>query len=670
MSGNGSGKLLGIVFTRPGGIRMPIATRLILSFLLIIIVISVIFSIVGVQIIGSRIVTEAQDKVRYDLNAAREIYLNKLNHVNNTVRFTADRTLLMDALQAGATKLATDELVKIKEREKLDVLTLTDRSGKVILRTSNLNVIGDQNEDKLIKLVLSQHKPVASTMLVSAAELRQESPPLAERAYFRFVDTPMARVRSESEETAGMMLLAAAPMFDLQQNLIGIVYGGVLLNRDFELVDKIKQTVFQDLLYDGKDIGTATIFQDDVRISTNVKNEDGSRATGTRVAEDVYIQVIVRGEPWVGRAYVVNTWRITAYEPILDIDNRRIGILYVGILEQKYLDIQRDMVFVFLGITLVAAFASMVLAYFISRKISESVNRLASASRAIAHGNLDTRVAIRSNDELQELAETFNFMTLALRERDEKLKEFATRKIMESERLALIGQLAANVAHELNNPLQGIVAYSHLLLEKMPETDSDRGFVQKIVTQANRCTQIIRGLLDFSRQRKPMKQPSNVNSILQECLSLVENQVLFQNIQITKDFYLNLPLVVIDPSQIQQVFINMLVNAAEAMDGNGALKLATRFDPIQNCVEVEFSDTGHGIREENLERIFDPFFTTKDVGHGTGLGLAISYGIVKEHRGVISVESQVDKGTTFVVRLPLNGKEEKVRGRQVQDTPY
>ncbi len=179
--------------------------------------------------------------------------------------------------------------------------------------------------------------------------------------------------------------------------------------------------------------------------------------------------------------------------------------------------------------------------------------------------------------------------------------------------------------------------------------------VQKIVIQSSRCTEIIRGLLDFSRQRKPLKQPYNVNVILQECVSLVENQVLFHNILVTKNLRADLPLVVIDRSQIQQVFMNLLINAAEAMDGNGQLRLATRFDPASEFVEVEFTDTGHGISEMNMERIFDPFFTTKDVGHGTGLGLAISYGIIKEHKGTISVESEAGKGATFVVCLPLNG---------------
>ncbi len=637
---------------------MPIATRLILGFLLIIVITGAVFSAAGVQLMGSRIVSEAQEKVRNDLNAAREIYLSKLNHINDVIRFTADRVLLMNALLSGDVAPATDALGKVRERERLDVLAVTDRSGRVLLRAGNLSLAGDdQGHDELVKAVLRIKQPVASTTLVSADDLRRESPPLAERAYFKFIDTPKARARRETEETAGMMLKAAAPIFDRQNHFTGIIYGGVLLNRNFDIVDKIKQTVFQDVKYNGKDIGTATIFQDDVRIATNVKNGDGSRAIGTRIAEDVYRRVVQEGRPWVGRAYVVNSWYITAYEPIRNIHDRIIGVLYVGILEEKYVDMKMRTVRIFLNITLVGALVSMMLSYFISRRISVPIKKLVSASEEVARGNLDARVEIGSNDELRELADTFNFMASALKRRDELLKDLARKKIMESERLSFIGQLAADVAHELNNPLQGIVAYSHLLLERLPGEDSTKVSIQKIVTQANRCTEIIRGLLDFSRQRKPQKRLSNVNLILQECISLVENRALFHNIQVTKGLEEDLPQAVVDPSQMQQVFMNLIINAAEAMGSGGQLTLATRFDPVERCVEVEFRDTGHGISEENVERIFDPFFTTKPVGHGTGLGLSISYGIVREHKGAISVESEVGKGAVFVVRLPVAAEE-------------
>ncbi len=646
------------------GVRVPIVTKLILSFLLIIALISTVFMVVGIRLIGDRIVAEAQEKVRHDLNAAREIYLGELRHINDVVHFTSHRFFLTNGLLSGNTGQIVDELAKVKKSEGLDILSITDESGKVLLRSNNLELSGDDlSDDDLIEVVRIRKEPFAGTYIVSEEELRRESNLLAEQACCTLVDTPLARETEETEVTDGMMLKAAAPILDYEDNLIGVLYGGNLLNRNFEIADKIKQTVYEDLIYDGKDIGTATIFQDDVRISTNVRNEDGSRAVGTRVSEEVYNRVVKEGKPWIGRAYVVNDWYITAYEPIRDVYNEIIGILYVGVLEQKYVDIQRQTVLAFLAISLVGTLAAMTLAYFLSRRISIPIKDLASASKAIALGNLDAEVEIKGSDELGELAEIFNAMASALKERDKQLREFTQSKIMESDRLALIGQIAANVAHELNNPLQGIVTYSHLLLEKMSTENSATESLQKIVIQANRCRDIIRGLLDFSRQRKPDKTICDINSVLEECVALIENQALFHNIQITKRFEEDLPMVEVDPSQMQQVFMNMIINAAEAIEDSGRLDLATRFDPVEELFEIEITDTGHGIHEENVDRLFDPFFTTKEVGHGTGLGLAISYGIIKEHKGTISVETEIGQGTTFLIRLPIKAAEEGSDGR-------
>ncbi len=450
-----------------------------------------------------------------------------------------------------------------------------------------------------------------------------------------------------------MLLAVAAPVFNDDNLLIGALFGAVLLNRNYTIVDTIKQTVFQGMMYKGKDIGTATIFQDDVRISTNVLTEQGTRAIGTRVAEDVYNQVVVNGLPWIDRAYVVNNWYITAYEPIRNISDTVIGILYVGILEQRYIDLRQSAVLTFLLISLGGILASIAISYMISRNILIPVQKLASASKELAKGNLEIRVEKTSDDELGELADGFNTMAYALKERDERLKDFTRKKFMESERLALVGQLAANVAHELNNPLQGIVTYSHLLLEKNICDEPTNQNIRKIVTQANRCRDIIRGLLDFSRQRKPDKTLCDINSILNEGISFVENQALFHNIEIMMNLDESLPKAIIDPSQIVRVFINLIVNAAEAMEGNGRLTISSMVDMNTKCIEIEVSDTGSGIPEENLDKIFDPFFTTKETGHGVGLGLAISYGIIKEHKGSISVESKIGQGTTFTVRLPL-----------------
>jgi two-component system NtrC family sensor kinase len=655
-------------FTRIKNIRLPIATKLTLSFLSIILLSSLIFTFSAIQIFNNRIIDEAQERVRNDLNAAREIYHTRLHQVEDAVNFTTIRLFIGDILEGDIRQEYMDELVRFKNSENMDILTITDNMGRVVLRVNNPSLKGDdQSQDEIVGEVLRTKRPVSGTTIISSEELQREAPALADQALFVFIDTPMARPRPETEEKAGMMLKAAAPIFDDQGSLIGVVYGGSLLNRSYEIVDKVKGTVFQNVEYKGKDIGTATIFQDDVRISTNVTDDRGARAIGTRIAEDVYHQVVIEQEPWVGRAYVVNDWYISAYEPIRNIKDEIIGILYVGILEQKYADIQDQTILVFVGITAAGVLLTTLLAFFIARQISRPIHDLVTASKQLADGNLETKVELTSRDEFGSLSHHFNRMAAALKERDDRLKEFTKRKIMESERLAIVGQLSANVAHELNNPLQGIVTYSSLLLEQDVCDGPARNNLEKIAIQANRCRQIIRGLLDFSRQEKPHKTLININDLLRRCISLLENQANFQNISILKNFDESLPMIVIDPSQIERVFMNLMINAAEAMTDGGALSLTTCFGLNEKYIEIEVKDSGHGISIEDMDRIFNPFFTTKDVGHGVGLGLAISYGIVKEHNGEIDVESEIGKGTTFIVSLPVIVKVDEENGSKVKD---
>jgi two-component system NtrC family sensor kinase len=639
---------------KQNGYVMPIAAKLTVGFLLIIIAGNVIFTIAGIQLIGNRFEIEAQEKVRTDLNAAREIYLSELRHVEDATRLTAKRFFLRDAIQSGEMEQATYELMDVKANEGLDFLSVTDANGTVIMRTTNPDHVGDdQRHDEIVAEVFATQLPAASTVVISNENLHKESPLLAERAVVRFVETPKARLRTETDMKSGLVLKAAAPIFDDKGNMIGVLYGGVLLNRNYEIVDKIKQTVFQNVEYKGKDIGTATIFLDDVRISTNVHDARGMRAIGTRISEEVYNQTVIEGKTWLGRAFVVTDWYITAYEPIKNIHQETIGSLYVGVLEQKYIDLKNQTVLVFLAISLGGILLTTALSLLLARTILLPIKELASASRELAQGNLDVKVSNVTHDELGELADSFNAMAAALRDRDQKLKEYAKKKIMESERLALIGQLSANVAHEINNPLQGIVTYASLALERQTFDEKSRSNIQKIVTQANRCRDIIRGLLDFSRHKNPDKALCNINTLLTGCISLIENQAIFHNIEITSNLDPSLPMIIVDSSQVERVFLNLIINAAEAMEGSGRLTITTTMNAKTRCIDVDVKDTGPGITDENLEKIFDPFFTTKETGHGVGLGLAISHGIVNEHGGSLTVETELGKGTTFTVSLPL-----------------
>jgi two-component system NtrC family sensor kinase len=640
--------------------KFSLKFKLIMSFLTVVLVTGIVTAIIGVHSIGDRIVKQAQEKVRIDLNSAREVYQENIKEVLTSIRLTAVRFFIKDALLHNEIDPIKVELETIRKRESLDVLNLTDKSGVVQVRTRNPTVYGDsQADDELISRVLSEKKAVASTQIISEEELKKEGDELVERAHLRFIPTPKARPIDKEEETSGMLIKAAAPIFDHSNNLIGVLYGGKLLNHNFEIVDKIKNIVYRNKVYKGKDIGTATIFQDDLRISTNVENADGSRAIGTRVSEEVYKQVVQKGKPWIARAFVVNDWYITAYEPIRNINNRIIGILYVGMLEQEFVDMRRQTLWTFLIVTFIGVAIALIISYFLGNNVLRPIRHLVFASNRLAKGDLSHRVAIKSGDEIGELGKTFNYMADSIKERDEKLKEQTKNQIMKSEKLAMIGRLAAGVAHEINNPLGGILVYSHLLLEDTAGSDPKRANLEKIIRETTRCKDIVRSLLDFARPGEPKIELSSLNETIEGVLSLVEKQVLFHNITIEKDLARDLPRIAFDKSQLQQVFMNIVLNAAEAMDGKGKLTIRTQISVDGSYGEAKFTDTGHGIPKENFENLFEPFFTTKKPGEGTGLGLSISYGIVKKHSGKIEVESEVGKGTTFTIKLPIKKEKSK-----------
>ncbi len=318
--------------------------------------------------------------------------------------------------------------------------------------------------------------------------------------------------------------------------------------------------------------------------------------------------------------------------------------------------------------------------------IIQPIHKLAGAAEQIARGDMSQTVEESSIDELRKLARAFNVMVESLKqsqyeiemynrtlelkiaERTRELEEAQTQ-LVQSEKMSAIGQLAAGVAHELNNPMGGILGYAQFALEKMskatPETLTDKDiqsqikYLTDIEQQSRRCRAIVKNLLKFSRSSdKKEWETLDINMMLTDTISLIQHQLDLGNIEIEKDFADDLPVYHGNASQLQQVFTNLLLNAQHAMEGGGTINLTTRLSPkfgeFSGCIEIIVEDNGKGIEQENLSRIFEPFFTTKEKGKGTGLGLSISYGIVKEHGGDIAVSSEPGAGTRFTVILPLD----------------
>ncbi len=305
---------------------------------------------------------------------------------------------------------------------------------------------------------------------------------------------------------------------------------------------------------------------------------------------------------------------------------------------------------------------------FTHRLVNLPVKKLLMQTTRIAQGDLDTSIQPASKDELGELSLAFNSMTQSLKTARSELEDWGKsleakvakrtqeikqlqNQLVRTEKMAAMGNLVAGIAHEINNPLTGILMFAALTanspkLDPLLKKDMDT-----IITETKRCANIVKGLLDFSRESIPQKKPSSINDTIEASLSLISNQSSFHNINITKDYDSDIPQLFMDKDQMEQVFVNMLLNASHAMQEGGNLHIRTyRENDTYACIGI--TDTGCGISEENLERIFDPFFTTKS-DKGTGLGLSVCYGIIERHGGRIDVESKVGVGTTFTIRLPL-----------------
>lgn len=657
--------------------HLSLRARLIYNFSVVILIGVILFVLSGIRMIGDTIVKQAQDKVRLDLNSAREVYQNEISNIKKTVRLTALRFFLKDALLEGDIEQLTAELKKIRLGESLDILNLADNKGWLITGTRSPGISNKSLNREVVGRVIAEGRMTASTGIISGQDLLTEAEELAEQARIQLVQTSRSQPRDTVVETSGMVIEAAAPVYDYSDNIIAVLYGAKLINRNYEIVDRVKEIVYKNKKYKGKDIGTATIFQNDLRISTNVENSDGSRAIGTRVSVEVYNQVVVKGIPWTKRAFVVNDWYITAYEPIKNLAGSIIGMLYVGILEAPYRELRNKVLLNFLAIALISVILLVFIAYFTATRTTKPLKQLITATKEVARGNLSHRVQISSRDEIGQLADSFNRMTgdlenltgkyqLLNRTLEDKVKEKTralreTRdQLVQSEKLSSLGRMAAGVAHEINNPLTSILINSHLLAEEIENEDQLKENLNLIIEETTRCSTIVKDLLHFSRQTESIKKITDINEVIEKVISLLKNQFLLQKIKINKNLGRDLPEIVIDKNKIEQVFTNVMLNALDALPEGGELAVVSRVAADRRRLEILFRDSGCGIAEKDMGKIFDPFFTTKGT-KGTGLGLSVSYGIIQQHGGNIDIHSEAGQGTTVTISFQINMSKENIK---------
>jgi len=459
--------------------------RLVFGFLAATCITGMVATFVGIKIISRNTVDEAQRRVQQDINTARLIYEHNMERLAFQVRCIALRSDLDDAISSGD-MLALKDLKglirtgmevkneQITECMCLDMLFLVDARGNVLYRASNPVARGDNVLwDPVIRECLDKKTPLSSTELISSERIERENPLLSERLGISIVKTLRSIETGEKQLSDGMVLRAAYPVFDAHGRFRGALVGGVLLNEDYAIVDKIKETVYRDEKYKGLDMGFATIFQGGVRVSTNVMTKDLRRATGTVVSREVYERVVENGKNWIGRAFVVNDWYLSSYVPIYSIDNTIIGMLYVGILEAKYRDMKLLAMWIFLGITTLGMVVAFIISFWMGQTIMERMRILKQAAETIATGDLDYQLPSSKSSDFGVLDKAFNDMVKSLKDRDDRLNK-AFQQLTQTKRLISLGQIAAGVAHEMNNPLGGILLYSSLVSEDLPEDSPAR----------------------------------------------------------------------------------------------------------------------------------------------------------------------------------------------------
>jgi len=330
-----------------------------------------------------------------------------------------------------------------------------------------------------------------------------------------------------------------------------------------------------------------------------------------------------------------------------------------------------------LGFIVIAALSA---GFFVHRLVYVPLRDLETGAKRLSAGNMEQMIPVRSADEFGQLAASFNAMTAALGNSQLELREWghtleqkvekrtqelriAEAETARTEKLASVGLLAAGIAHELNNPLTGVLTFTTLLRKKIPDGSADAEDLDLVIRETKRCATIIRRLLDFAREKTPEKKFADLNRVIEDTARIIERPASFRDIEIAMDLDPQLPRVWVDADLIKQVIMNMLVNAQHAIEHEGSITVRSRRLPLPKSpepgmepvpmVEISIIDSGCGIPEKNLKRIFDPFFTSKEVGKGTGLGLSVSHGIVRAHGGLIEVESAVGKGSTFRIYLPV-----------------
>lgn len=619
-------------------------------------------------------------KVNTDLSVTHEAfyqqqrsYLGKLERLGESYTFRSS----LYGKDYDATKLELDVL---KEEGHFDFLHLLDLKGKWIYEPANSGYTRSKHSVLFNEAKLGE--AVSGIEIFSQEDLAREKSIDRKLLRLSLIDTPRAKPIDHGVEDRGMILRMIYPIRGTDNQVVALLDGGVLLNRNFEFVDRIRDLVYgPGSLMEGS-LGTVTVLIDDVRITTNVPIKSGERALGTRVSQEVRTQVLEQGQNWIDRAFVVNDWYISAYEPIYDVGGERVGILYAGFLETPFSQLHRNALLVLFVLFIIVMLLSSWFAIRGAKSIFRPIEQMTTVVRGTQAGQQLRIGSVNTDDEIGELARQFDSMldqlqernlqitdaaevleqkveerTIELQTKNEALKDNIdllneTRKqLVLAEKLASLGELTAGIAHEINNPTAVILGNMELILSEMATKMEPVKFeAELIIEQVYRIRTIIESLLQYSRTGESSEyiEAININNLIEHTLPLVRHEVETHHVGISLDLNADI-LIQIRKQELQQVLINLIVNAVQSScSETGQLTIETN-NWDEKGVVINIKDNGPGIEEDKIDKVFDPFYTTKQ--NGTGLGLSVSFGLVQRYGGAITVENNPTVGACFSVWL-------------------
>jgi signal transduction histidine kinase len=641
-------------------------------------------------------------KIRSDLAVAQGYFDRVLGEVGASTGAVADSHALHLRLSSRDPHDLSALMQQFRQREGLDFINLrapdgtllaTDQGGQALAAPAALSGTAESASAATSSALAAaapgpQAPPFrasrrtdgradASIEVLMPHALGTLAPELRSRVVVPLVATRNAAPSERTQEDRAMVVLASAPVRSSAGALLGHVQAGVLLNRNLPFIDHINSIVYPQGSLPFGSRGTATLFLDDVRISTNVRlfgDDPANRAIGTRVSQTVHDEVLLRGNTWLDRAFVVSDWYVSGYLPLLDGQGRRVGMLYVGFLERPFTLLKAGVLVAIGAIFFAVMLGSAAVSLRLARSIFAPLERMAQTMQRVESGALSARVGtVHSGDEIGQLAlhldrllDNIDEKTGALQrwnaELDAKVSdrtrelETAQQQLVRSEKLAAVGQLTASIAHEVNNPIAVIQGNLDLVRELLGSDAMRVGSELRLIDeQIERMRLIVTQLLQFARPGEFAGYVVNVDTaaVLDDCLVLVGHLLASTHIQVQREAKAT-HQPAINRHELQQVLVNLLVNAIHAMPDGGTLTLSTR-DTEDGGVAITVADTGPGLGPDLIRELFKPFVTRKK--DGTGLGLWISRSIVERYGGDITAADRGDggRGAMFTVYLRSEG---------------